>query len=103
MLQESPNVRPIRLLVLISALAGCSEFPELSQAVSARARNAAYPQILPLDQLLASLPATAPGRETGTLAARAAALRARARQMAGPVVDATTRTRMQAALARRRQ
>nr|WP_275116123.1 hypothetical protein [Aliiroseovarius subalbicans] len=68
--------------------------------ISDRARAAEYPVIVPLGPLLASVPPTQEDYGIGTLADRAAALRARAARLRGAIVDPTTRARMQAALAR---
>ncbi len=88
---------------LILAASGCSDFPELDAAVSARARSGEYPRILPLDDLLAAVPARTATTGIGNLPARLARLRSRARQMrARPVIDSMSRARMLAALARHR-
>lgn len=95
----------MRRLVLVLALtaSACADYPQLEAAVSPQARAADYPAILPLGALLARQSAATTAIDlAGPLPARAAALRRRARALsAAPVVDAATRARMQAALARR--
>lgn len=86
------------MLVLV---AGCTDFPNLDGAISARARNADYPLLLPLDALVASVPPVQSGLGVGALPARLGNLRARAAALrARPVIDGATRRRMQAALRR---
>ncbi|HHB80594.1 MAG TPA: hypothetical protein ENK83_02440 [Aliiroseovarius sp.] len=93
--------RSIFSFFLVLAAAGCSQFPELDQEVSARARAAQYPQILPLEGMQHDLQASGRGSGMGNLPARLARLQSRARSMrARPVVDRATRARMMAALAR---
>lgn len=95
-----PRLLP-SLFLCASLMAGCSEFPALDNAVSASARHADYPGLLPLDQVAAdSAGAEATQAAIKGLAGRAAALRARAARLRGPVIDDTTRARLQAALAR---
>lgn len=67
----------MRRLVLILALAGCSDFPQLDETISAGSRNAPYPQLTELSDLG---PATETDIEAETegLLARMAALLARA-------------------------
>jgi hypothetical protein len=84
----------------LAALAACTTFPALDAAVSPESRNAAYPALLPIDQLLL---ATGPARTTDAAAAamalRVARLKARAAAMQGPVTDPATRARLAAAIA----
>lgn len=73
-------MRAARLVVslLTPLLAGCATFPALDAAPKPAATKAVYPALLPVDELLARVPpppATDPAAE---LAARAAALKARA-------------------------
>ena len=89
------------MLASLLAAAGCSDFPQLDGVVSERARAADYPRILPLDQLLSGARGTGSG--LGTLPARLSNLRGRAYAMRSrPVIDAASRARMMAALARHR-
>lgn len=89
------------LLAGLAALGACAEFPELDARPSRASAEAPYPELVPLDGLVAA--ARAPGRAeavTADVEGRAAALRRRAAALGAPVVDAATRARMQAALAR---
>ncbi|QDC10227.1 hypothetical protein FHY55_13645 [Oceanicola sp. D3] len=89
-------------LLLCLALAGCTQFPELDAVVSASAKSAAYPRLQPLDSVLARANSSTndPDAVRGNLAARVAALRARAARMRGPIVEPSIRARMNAALRR---
>ena len=97
-------LRIIPALALSAALlAGCSDFPELDNAVSPTARKAGYPALLPIDQLIAGAQEVQITEETiSGLQSRLARLNARAARLRGPVIDATTRARMRTALARHR-
>ncbi len=90
------------ILAAISALASCTDFPDLDATASDRARAAPYPRILPLGQILARATTGAQaGLVLGNLPARLTRLRARAARLRGqPVIDDATRARLQAALAR---
>ncbi|ATI41279.1 hypothetical protein CBW24_04195 [Pacificitalea manganoxidans] len=46
-----PRALPILTLCLAPLLAGCTEFPELDAAITPEARQAAYPTLLPIDQI----------------------------------------------------
>lgn len=67
----------MRRLVLILALAGCSDFPQLDETIPAESRTAPYPQLATTTDLG---PATETDTEAETdgLLARMAALLARA-------------------------
>lgn len=77
---------PIAALVL-AALAGCADFPDLDDKVEPEARSAPFPALIPLDGLaLEAAPPADPEATAADLKARAIALRARAvrlRQDAG--------------------
>ena len=86
-------MRPLLILILLTASA-CTRFPELDAGESAAVRNAAYPDLLPLDQLLdAPAPTVSPQMAAG-IEGRVSALRARAARLTRPVVDGGTRARM---------
>lgn len=81
------------LPVLIAACAPLPDFP------AGDAANAPYPKIVPVSQIQAGLPAAPAGQGIDQLAARAAALRARAAELRrASVVDRQTRRDMQTAL-----
>jgi hypothetical protein len=93
--------RPMSRNLLIACtmalvLSGCADVPDLDGRISAQAAAAPYPTLQPLAPLLAQ--AAAPARVTPATTAAvdgdAAALRARAAALRGPVVDADTRARM---------
>ena len=92
------------MIALLALATGCADAPRLDTGLSARARGAAYPELVPLGPLLAGVSAAQSDHDiptlTGNLPARAAALRARAARLRGTVVDAAARDRMRAAVAR---
>ncbi|MEI2805479.1 hypothetical protein [Albidovulum sp.] len=63
------------LVCLLPALASCATFPSLRDAP---ATQAAWPRLLPIDALLAEVPAVPAVDPAAPVAARAGALRARA-------------------------
>ncbi|WP_241524035.1 hypothetical protein [Oceaniglobus indicus] len=89
-------IHPVRLLVLSALVAGCATFPELDTAERSAAARVDYPKLVPLGPLLARagsddrIDAALPD----TLAARAAALRARAALLRGSPITAAERTRL---------
>lgn len=77
---------------MFAALSGCAQFPEVEAALSPEAERAAYPALLPIDDILAR---SAEGGIAGpdlaaALEIRAARLRARAAALRAPVIDAAT-------------
>ncbi len=101
-----PRLAFIGAAALILA-AGCADFPDLENAVSPALRGAGYPALLPMDSLVSSArdaglsePGAASGQEARRLAARMAALQRRAAAMHGVVIDARSRARLMAAVAR---
>jgi len=87
-----------RFFFLAAALSACTQFPELDVTVPASAKNAPFPELKPLEPLLApgSRLASDNAQTEATLAARVAALRTRAAGLRGNVIDPQTRTRMRA-------
>lgn len=81
----------------IALLAACGDMPQLAAPEPA---PGAAPAILPLEPLLAQIPAagTIVAVDPTGLSARAARLRARAATMRGPVADPETRARLLAHL-----
>ncbi len=96
-------MRPSLALVLTAALAAgvmpgaCAPFPDLDETITAEARRAPYPDLVPLEGLQARAEATRidPGTAQ-TIEARAARLRDRAARLRGSVIDSRTRARMEA-------
>ncbi|ETX28813.1 hypothetical protein [Roseivivax isoporae] len=86
----------IQSLIAAAALAGCTQFPEVDATASPDIASADYPDLLPLEDLLAADAPQATPAMRDDLEARARALEARAGRLSGPVVDAPTRTRMDA-------
>lgn len=92
--------RPLKTCLFLGfgVLMACSDIPDFADGSVA---NAPYPEIVSMSDILDQIPADQGDYGTGTLASRAAALRARANRLRGTsVVDRQTRTNMQAALAR---
>lgn len=90
-------------LPLFLILAGCaSGVPEINRTISPAARDAPYPGLEPLDQLLARANAgSSIEADTDRLAARVAGLKARAAALQGrSVFDGADRLRLQRAGAR---
>jgi len=94
---------PFAMSVVLAVMVGCSDQPGLDLRLSDQTRAAEYPTLVPLSPLLANIPDANEDFGTGTLAARASALRARAARLRRIIVDPTTRARMQGALARHAQ
>lgn len=85
-------------LALLIALAACAEAPDFGPGPDGAALGA-WPVLQPLPGLLAQGEGgVLTEADAGSLQARAAALRARARRLSGPVIEPATRTRMEAAL-----
>lgn len=93
--------RPLKTCLFLGfgVLMACSDMPDFAEGAAA---NAPYPQIVSMDDILGQIPVDQGDYGTGSLANRAAALRARANRLRRTsVVDGQTRRQMQAALARR--
>lgn len=92
----------IGLFALVTALAGCTDFPQLDAAVTDKARAAAYPELVPTEGLLAKRGNNRVSETTGPeLLARAQRLQARARLLRGiEVVNDETRRRLAGPLRR---
>lgn len=94
-----------RTFLLIMALTGpvaCTDIPVLEGTSDAEALSAPFPTLVPIASLLATAPGTSQITQASTTAlnARITALRSRAAGLNEPVVDTTTRSRMQGAIAR---
>lgn len=87
------------LLLAFGTLVACSDMPDFADGAT---KNAPFPKIVAMDDIVGQIPADQGDFGTGALASRAASLRARAdRLRRSAVVDGATKSRMQAALARR--
>ncbi|WP_371227468.1 hypothetical protein [Roseovarius sp. 2305UL8-3] len=88
-------LRPIPVLFCVALGAGCTQFPDLDSAISPGAERAAYPKLVPAEQLQARVPVAQVDPESiSSLEARVANLRSRAARLRGTVIDSSTRTRM---------
>lgn len=95
------RLMPIIFLVPL-LLNACAQFPQVDASVSPEAEAADYPALLPLEDIATAQSADKARAEAAqqTVEARAARLRARAARLRGPVVDRSTRARMQAGVPR---
>lgn len=84
-------------LTLILALSACAEYPALDARLAEADRAAPYPELEPLEPLLARADASG-GRASQTavaaLSARSEGLRARAAGLRGPVLSPATTERL---------
>ena len=80
-----------------AALTACSQFPQLDDTVSTSARNAAYPDLVPVENIQNQVPeARIEATDAMDATARAARLKARAARLKGAILDDATRQRMDA-------
>jgi hypothetical protein len=83
------------LCLTLTALAGCTSFPELDSTQTPGVGQAAYPQLLPLETLLAENAEASTTPDTmDDVTSRADQLRARAARLRNSVVDSTTHERI---------
>ena len=89
-------------LAALGLLAACADFPDLDSAISQRGRNSPYPSLIQIDGIHRPGASELERIETiaKTMVARANGLRQRASALRGPIIDAQTRRKMAAALAR---
>ena len=97
----TPALRGACLGMISATLLGCTAPPDLHDRVVPVDNTKPWPTLL-TSQSIAELTATQTTEASATdetvsqLAARAAALRARAARLTGPILDTDTRTRLQA-------
>jgi len=93
--------RPVAILLAL-ALGACSPgIPQLGLQAGAAQSRAPFPQLQPLDVVLAAADGGTLSQDTGgNLQARAVRLRRRARTLTGPVLDRASRARLSAAIFR---
>lgn len=86
------------VLVPVLVLTGCTQFPELDGTIRPELENAAYPELVPLEPILAAAaPSTLdPVEIEAGLDGRIAGLRARASQMRGTVISDADKKRLDA-------
>ena len=82
-------------IITAAVLAGCTEFPEVDAALTEGNPDAAFPELLPFEDLLQAGDPRLSETEDEALLARAAALRGRADALRAPVIDGQTRDRME--------
>ncbi len=81
-----------RAAFMVLALSACTQFPQLDETIEPPAEAADFPELVPLEPILADL-AAAPERMAQTeagLEARAAALRAKAARLRGGMINGET-------------
>ena len=84
--------RNLAALAALCAVAGCADWPDPAIPGAEAARAAPWPALVPLNDILAGVPAD---REPVVApASRIAALEARAASLRGPVIDGATRARL---------
>ncbi|WP_137703084.1 hypothetical protein [Marimonas lutisalis] len=89
-------MRGVAIIIVLATLAGCSEFPELDDAVSPEMDQADYPALVPVEPLIAAAQGAQITEETGaSVLGRVAALKAKAAGLSGTIVDEASRKRMQ--------
>ncbi len=87
--------RATLVLVFISVVSSCSDFPELDDAVDSDAHDARYPDLVPIEDIYAGIPeAQIDDETTMDVEARIARLKARAARLRGTVIDSHTRKRL---------
>ncbi|UYV38628.1 hypothetical protein N4R57_06145 [Rhodobacteraceae bacterium D3-12] len=84
------------MAIVLCGLAGCTDFPDLGDAVAPGLDSAAFPKLVPVEPLLAQTEEVqiTPQSMAG-IDGRIARLKARAARLRGRVVDTGTRARMQ--------
>ncbi|MCL3881112.1 hypothetical protein [Marivita sp. GX14005] len=82
-------------LIAVAALTACAEFPQVDTALAEGNPDLDYPDLLPFERLLDGAPPRLDPAEDENLRARADAVRARADNLRGPVIEPETRGRME--------
>lgn len=86
---------PALCFALVFTLTACAEPYPVAPDLAAEGADAPYPALVPAEQIAAQVPpATATATPTEAIGSRAARLRARAKRLRGPVIDAETNERM---------
>ena len=89
------RLRPAVFAALIMIVTGCSQFPELDDAVDDSTREAPYMALVPVENLQRRIDDPRIEDDTqSTLEARAAQLKGRAARLRGTVIDDGARQRM---------
>ena len=88
---------PLFAMLALSVAAGCTQFPDLDDALSPGARDASYPDLVPVERIRGQVPQGRLTPEAGdTMTDRVSALRLRADRLRGTVLDTPERARLQA-------
>ena len=92
------------LFIAFATLTSCAEFPDFDDRIGQSARNATYPTLQPLDPLIAAAASMVTSGQITPASqqafnSRITALRAKASQLRGPIIDAGTRARMRRGVA----
>ncbi len=99
-----PRLGNVLALLGALALAACADFPDLDGTITGQVRRAPFPELVPIEEILAAAPRNGQGAAEAaarSLAGRAARLRARQATIARTeIIDDRTRRRMSAAVAR---
>lgn len=87
---------PLVLCAGLGLLPACTQFPALDRTITPALKAADYPDLVPLEPVLASASSTgvAPVQATAAIDARVAALRARAARLRGSVLSGAERQRL---------
>lgn len=85
------------LLVIPLTLGACTQFPDLDHTQTEQLTRADYPDLVPIEPILARAagPKPDPLAEEAALTARLAALRARADRMRGSVLSGAEKQRLE--------
>lgn len=77
----------------------CTQLPLLDAAVSTEARNAPYPDLIPIEQIRGGIPEQLITVDTAPdIRQRVTSLKARAALIRGPVIDTIARTRLESTI-----
>ncbi|APE42982.1 hypothetical protein BOO69_05770 [Sulfitobacter alexandrii] len=90
------SIRALIVLLAAGGLAACTQFPELDRTVSPELAASEYPDLVPLEPVLAQATAgrVDAGATQAQLEARVARLRARAARLRGSVLTGRERQRL---------
>lgn len=89
-------LRASALIFLVFLPVGCTQFPALDDRITPAMEAAPYPELVPLEGLLAAVPERRadPVQAESSLSARVANLRARAARLRGPILSTGDRDRL---------
>lgn len=101
--QNTAMIRYVALCTLslpALALTACTQFPELEYTQTRALETAQYPALVPIEPILANAPGPAPDptEDMAALNIRLTALRARAAQMRGAVLNRAEKQRLEQGL-----